>query len=240
MLDEQNLDNGQQNQNTEESINLYALFFKYFIYWPWFVASVVICLIACFIYLRYQAPVYNVSSAVLIKEDDSRNTNTSSPLAAVQDLGMFSMTNNFDNEVEILKSRTLARRVVNKLKLYISVGEKRFFGYNTPLYKNSPINVYITPEEAEKLEAGAKLDINYTLDGKLNVQVEYTLEEEEESIEQTFDQIPAVFPTPLSGLRQQPHRCSQQLCGKHLHRACFQNYNHRLDESADQKQAIRH
>ena len=47
---------------------------------------------------------------------------------------MFSMTNNFDNEVEILKSRTLIKKVVNHLNLYISVAEERMFGYNTPLY----------------------------------------------------------------------------------------------------------
>ena len=32
-------------------------------------------------------------------------------MGALQDLGMFSMTNNFDNEVEILKSRTLIKKV---------------------------------------------------------------------------------------------------------------------------------
>ena len=68
MTEEQNLNNEQQH---EESINLYAIFFKYLAYWPWFVASVLVCLILAFAYLRYQAPVYNVTSAVLIKEDDS-------------------------------------------------------------------------------------------------------------------------------------------------------------------------
>lgn len=70
-----------------------------------------ICLVGCYIYLRYQAPVYNVSSAVLIKENDKRSGNSANnPLGALQDLGMFSMTNNFDNEVEILKSRTLIKK----------------------------------------------------------------------------------------------------------------------------------
>ena len=75
---------------------------------------------------------------------------------ALQDLGMFSMTNNFDNEVEILKSRTLIKKVVNHLNLYISVAEERMFGYNTPLYKSTPVKVYMTPEEADNLEEGAK------------------------------------------------------------------------------------
>ena len=195
MKDEQMSENG-QSQN-EESIDLYALFFKYLAYWPWFVGSVLICFISAFIYLRYQAPVYNIDAAVLIKEGDKKGNSASNPLSAIQDLGMFSMTNNFDNEVEILKSRTLVKKVVNDLNLYISVAEKRVFGYNHPLYKSSPINVYMTPEEADKLEAGAQLHLKYTADEKLKVHLEYVLEEEKLEIERTLDSIPAVFPTPI-------------------------------------------
>lgn len=112
MIEEQNPNNEQQH---EENVNLYAIFFKYLAYWPWFVASVIVCLILAFVYLRYQAPVYNVTSAVLIKEDDSSKRGmgaASGALEAMQNLGGLSMSNNFDNEVEILKSRTLIRKVI--------------------------------------------------------------------------------------------------------------------------------
>lgn len=115
MIEEQNPNNEQQH---EESINFYAIFFKYLAYWPWFVASVIVCLILAFVYLRYQAPVYNVTSAVLIKEDDSSKRGmgaASGALEAMQSLGGLSMSNNFDNEVEILKSRTLIRKVITQL-----------------------------------------------------------------------------------------------------------------------------
>lgn len=186
-------------QQHEESINLYAIFFKYLAYWPWFVASVLACLIIAFLYLRYQAPVYNITSAVLIKEDDSRSKGMSAAggaIEALQSMGGFSMSNNFDNEVEILKSRTLIRKVVTQLGLYISTAERRVTGYDIPLYKNSPIGVYMAPQEAEKLEAGAKLELNYSAEGKLRVKVHYTMNEEERKEEKDFDKLPAVFPTP--------------------------------------------
>ena len=168
MTDEQkNTPSGTEQR--EENVDLYALFFKYFAYWPWFVASVLVCIISAFIYLRYQAPVYNVDAAVLIKEGDKKGGSSNNPMGALQDLGMFSMTNNFDNEVEILKSRTLIKKVVNHLNLYISVAEERMFGYNTPLYKSTPVKVYMTPEEADNLEEGAKLHLKYTMNGKLDV-----------------------------------------------------------------------
>ena len=136
MSEQQNSKLVDQNPE-EENFNLYEIIFKYLIYWPWFVASVLVCLIGTFVYLRYQAPVYNVKSTVLIKEKDKKAGNN--PLAAMQDFGMMSFTNNFDNEVEILKSKTLIKKVVNDLGLYISHGEKRSFGYNLPLYGNLKI-----------------------------------------------------------------------------------------------------
>ena len=38
----------------EEKTDFQALFFKYIIHWPWFVASVLICTGLAFAYLRYQ------------------------------------------------------------------------------------------------------------------------------------------------------------------------------------------
>ena len=190
----------QENQE-EESFNIYEIIFKYLVYWPWFVASVIVCLAVAFLYMRYQTPVYNVSSAVLIKEMDPRQKAMSAAngaLGALQDMGGFSMTSSFDNEVEILKSRTLISKVVTELGLYINTSEKRFLGYNVPLYRTSPVNVYLTPEEAERLYGGVKLDMKYTVEGKLSVKAKYFTEDEEEhEAECEFDSIPAVFPTPV-------------------------------------------
>ena len=202
-MTEQNLYNITPEDPEESSFNLYELIFKYLVYWPWFVASVIICLVLAFVYLRYQTPVYNVTASVLIKEQDARSRAMSAnggALEALQSMGGFSMTNNFDNEVEILKSRTLIKKVVTHLGLYISTGEERFFGYARPLYQTSPIGVYMSPEEADKLEAGMKLHLTYTQENHLKVKAEYELNEEEETLEKTFDKLPAVLPTPVGVL----------------------------------------
>lgn len=187
-------------EQKEDDFNLYRIIFKYLVYWPWFVASVIVCLGAAFVYLRYQTPVYNVSSSVLIKEEDPRSRAmkaSSGTLEALQGMGGFSMSSSFDNEVEILQSRTLIRKVVDKLGLYISTVEDRTFGYDRPLYKNIPVNVFLTPEEAEKLEAGATLQMEYTPEGKLTVRARYSQNREEKEEEKTFDALPAVLPTPV-------------------------------------------
>ena len=187
-----------QNPEEEEGINLYEIFFKYLIYWPWFVASVLVCLIGSYVYLRYQTPVYNISSSVLIKEQDKRGGGMSSPLGAIQELGMMSLTNNFDNEIEILKSKTLVKKVVSDLGLYIDTYEDRTFGYALPLYGNQPIKIYMTPEEAEKLQGVVKIQMKYDGNQKLTVHLDYVYNQEKKSLETTFDKLPAAqrYQTP--------------------------------------------
>lgn len=86
------------------------------------------------------------------------------------------------------------------LGLYISTDQRRFTGYNIPLYKTAPIQVYLSPEEATELESGVKVKTIYTPEGKLTAHIEYVQEEEELEIEKTFDQLPAIFPTPVGVL----------------------------------------
>ena len=47
-----------------------ARFFEYLLYWPIFIICLILALGGAYVYLRYQAPVYSVSSTVLIKQGD--------------------------------------------------------------------------------------------------------------------------------------------------------------------------
>ena len=194
MSDQMNQQLVDQNPE-EESFNLYSIIFKYLVYWPWFVASVLVCLIGTFVYLRYQAPVYNINSAVLIKEQDKKNSNN--PLSVIQDLGMMSFTNSFDNEIEILKSKTLVKKVVSDLGLYISHAESRVFGYDIPLYNNEPIQVYMSPEEADKLPSGVDFKMEYNGINLLEIKMTYSIENNKKELEASFTELPAALPTEI-------------------------------------------
>ena len=185
-----------QNPEEEEGFNLYGIIFKYLIYWPWFLASILVCLIGTFVYLRYQTPVYNISSSVLIKEQDRRG-GKNNPLATIQEMGMMSLTNNFDNEIEILKSKTLIKKVVSDMGFYITHAEKRTFNYDLPLYKNTPVQVYITPEEADKLNGAVTLEMLYDESQTLQVKLHYICDEGKKDIETTFSKLPAALPTEV-------------------------------------------
>ena len=158
----------------EEQVDYKALFFKYLIHWKWFVASIVVCLIGGWIYLHYTTPVYSITGSVIIK-DNKKNNSVSTGLADLEDLGFYSSTNNFDNEVEVLHSRTLLKKVVEELDLYINYRTRENLR-PVELYKDTPVKVWLTPEEAEKLPNGAAvLEVVLKPGGKLSVSTEICL-----------------------------------------------------------------
>ena len=177
-------------EEKEEKTDFKAVLFKYTIHWPWFVACILLCLAGAWLYLRYTAPVYNISASVIIKDND-KNSKSNTGIVDLEDLGFYSSINNFDNEVEILHSRTLIRKVVEELDLYINYAAEGSF-HNIELYKSSPIKVWITPEEAQKLSMPAYLNLSIQPGNKLNVKVSIG---EQEYIKQ-FDKLPALLTTP--------------------------------------------
>lgn len=107
------------------------------------------------------------------------------------------MTSNFDNEVEILKSRTLIKKVVSHLNLYINIAQKQPFGYDIPLYKDTPFDVFMTAEEADKLDENILLNLTYDTLGKLSAEVSYTQDNEKQKAQKSFDKLPAILPLPI-------------------------------------------
>lgn len=211
-----NTTNTPMQEAEEQELDLVALLLKYLFYWKWFVGSVLLCLVLAVVYLRFQTPEYQVNASVLIKEEGKNSPSANNPLAAMQDFGMLTMTSNFDNEVEILKSRTLVKKVVTDLGLYINVFRPQTFGYDVPLYKNSPLQVYMTPMEAEQLPGTLQLDLRCQESGKLKTVVEYVQDREEVKLEQTFDKLPAVFPTPVGVVTITPRDTTAFQAGLHL------------------------
>ena len=180
-----------------DGINLQATLLNFWVNWPWFIVSILFFLTSTIIYLRYQVPVYNIKSTVLIKEQDNNKNVGNNTLSTMQEFGMLSMTNNFDNELQILKSQTIVRKVISDLGLYITQSEDRTFGYDTPLYQNEPIKVYMNPEEADKLEDKVVIDMTYTPDKQLFIKMAYTKNRERKETELSFKTFPTAFPTEI-------------------------------------------
>ncbi len=99
------------------SFNLRDQIIKYLKKWYWFVLSVVVFVSFAYIKVRYTIPQYNISSMIMISQDESISE---SELSAFKDLGLLDDSQNkIENEIQIIKSRTLLTNVVNNLKLNV-------------------------------------------------------------------------------------------------------------------------
>ena len=196
-MTESNINPRLRKNKPEEEFNLYELLFKYLAYWPWFVVSVILCLFGTYMYIRYSTPVYSSSAKILIKEQDNYRSKSSTPLSDVMELATINLTSLFDNELEVLKSKTLIKKAVSDLGIYITHSQRRKFGYDPQFYKNAPIEVYMTPEEANQLRGSINLRMFY--DGKeLTAHISYTNPKREAVVfEKKFTELPAALPTDV-------------------------------------------
>lgn len=182
-------------EEKEEKTDYSALLFPYLIRWPWIVASVVVCLALAAVYLHFATPVYNISATVLIK-DDKKGGSVSSDLALFQDMGMFNSSASVDNEIEILRSKSLARKVVGDLGLYIGYSRRDGFRH-TDLYGQSPFRIDFPAALADSLAAPILLKVTLHPDGSLQAQA---TQDDAEIGSARFDSLPAVLPTPAGTL----------------------------------------
>ena len=136
------------NEQDEEKINYQELLFRYIIHWPWFVASVLVCLIGAWVYLHFQTPVYQVSASIMIKDDKKGSGSTDLENLGIG--GVITSTQSIDNEIEVLRSKTILKEVVNNLELYITYYDEDEFP-EKELYQTSPVIVNLTAQEADKL-----------------------------------------------------------------------------------------
>ena len=109
----------------EEGIDFQAILMMFLMHWKWFVASVFVCLTLAFVYLRYTTPVYKITAKIMIK--DTKKGGYTSEMVALEDLGFLSSTGGIDNEIEVLKSKSLVKDVVMDLKLYTTNFDIRHF-----------------------------------------------------------------------------------------------------------------
>ena len=110
------LTNEKLREAEDKEIDIQELLFKYLIHWPWFVGAVIVCLISAYIYLYVATPVYNISATVLIKDDKKGgNSNNVAGLDELGLSGLITSSQSIDNEIEVLRSKTLVKEVVSYL-----------------------------------------------------------------------------------------------------------------------------
>lgn len=91
--------------------------YKYFL-----LISIAACMAVAYAYLKYNTvEIYNTYAKMLIKNPERKSYYASnSIISTLSDMGRRNFSNGFENEMEVLKTRTLNMKVVRDLKLYTS------------------------------------------------------------------------------------------------------------------------
>lgn len=130
----------EKNTNAISDFDIKSLLKPYLSKWYWFVGGVALALILGFIYIKTAVPVYNIKTAVLIKDAKKSTGAGLGDVGVLEGLSGFGgmSTNSIENELEIFKTKKLARDVssINHLQttLYSTSGikERELFGDTSP------------------------------------------------------------------------------------------------------------
>ena len=123
-------------------------------------------------------------------EKKGGGANVSSELEKIGMTGFISSSSNIDNEIEVLRSKSLAREVVSRLGLFVTYMDEDKFP-KRELYRTSPVLVSLTPQEADKLPQTMKVNMVLQPTGAMTAQITVG----EKKYQKEFEKLPAVFPT---------------------------------------------
>ncbi|HEU4788929.1 MAG TPA: polysaccharide biosynthesis tyrosine autokinase [Flavobacterium sp.] len=149
------MENSRLNEEFKNDYRFKSFLEKYILHWRWFAISACISFFLAFLYLRYATPEYKAITTVLVK--DEKKGEMLSEMSAFADLGLGGgLKRNVDNEIEILKSRTLVERVIKKLNLNVFfLVEGRII--DGEIYEKTPIEVYFVDKTNEFYKNKIKL-----------------------------------------------------------------------------------
>lgn len=124
-----------ENQRIKPGITPRELVFKYIRYLPWLIVSVIILLAGAYIKLRYSTPIYNVSGKLLVT--------TQSPYGGGEkfdDIFMMQRSDKINDEIEIIRSRSMASRVIRSLGLQKQISNKGKIRSSIVYHTDVPFN----------------------------------------------------------------------------------------------------
>ena len=108
-----------QKEEKSNDFSLSEIWTIIVLHWQWIVLSTIIALALAFCYLRYTQPVFTSAMKVIIKDEGGKGRSKAGQMN-LEEMGVISNSNGFDNELEILNSTNVNSRVVKSLKLYVS------------------------------------------------------------------------------------------------------------------------
>ncbi|MBW8049694.1 MAG: polysaccharide biosynthesis tyrosine autokinase [Cytophagales bacterium] len=135
-------------QEQEETIDIKALFFKFYRHWHYFVIAILVALSTAFIIIRYSERIYKVSATVLIRDESNTSLGAEN---LMEELELFSRRTNLENEIGVLRSYNMINNAISKLDFdvsYFSEGRIR----SVQRYKDFPFRVELDSTSSQLID----------------------------------------------------------------------------------------
>lgn len=151
-------------EEDEKPIDFIGPLIKYISHWKLFIVSFALCFGLSVLYLKFTIPIYEVTSTILMKDDQKGGGIPE--LNVLKEIGIIDVKNNVENELEVLKTATLADQVVRELGLYFSYQKADFFDNNRVLYgSDSPIQLQLSELALNNIKKDIEFEVKIYTNG---------------------------------------------------------------------------
>jgi tyrosine-protein kinase Etk/Wzc len=166
---EKKLNNPKLKLQDKETLNLKRYVSMFISNWYWFAVTFFIAVTIAYGINRYSERIYIVSSALLIKDDQSGSINNVESVIPGGDI--FKSRQNLINEIGILKSFSLNDSVIRKLEdfnvVYMQVGRRGIV--ESKKYRDCPFKVIY--DSIETIQTNVKVGVSILSDSTLKIEL---------------------------------------------------------------------
>lgn len=187
-------------EDGDSGFDLKIMLMKLLIYWKWIALSVICCLIVAGLYLKTTTPIYRVQATVMIN-DELKGSYQNQMKILQQDFGVMSTSGGIDNEIEVLRSKSIIKQAILDLDMYMVYQIKNRFNSQL-IYGSYPINAYIAREDLNEMISGFSFEVSRTDSTSHLIEYSATDPETLEIIEysKTINALPYTLQTPVGNV----------------------------------------
>jgi tyrosine-protein kinase Etk/Wzc len=131
-----------------------------------FISSLLFALSLAFVINYFSVPVYQISSSILIKEDENQNKSNMNDFL---NSSLFGKNQNFENELWVLKSIPVIEQTVKNLDLTVTYYRKEKF-QDVDAYKTVPFKVLYAKDHVQPLDV--QFSITFLKGGAFSIKAE--------------------------------------------------------------------
>ena len=183
-------------EGEKKKVDYKGIIVEYVLRWPFILGFLVLSMLCAYVYLRYQPPVYNVSSTVMIKQGDK--TKSTAATASRVDARP-----RYDVDGQQLRQRNrdtpvvqLIKKVVRAQNFYIIIPTSRSSVTTSRRTRASPSTCGWLLTRPSVCRRPLSVDVDCRKDGSVAVTAVYAIDGDEHTVSKEFKKVPGHIHNP--------------------------------------------